>query len=74
MAAVVTLAYNLLINAIALYCMKTRFTVWKNQKTRFSKHSGSVATSVWVLALALISLLIETELHLEVALKSTQFL
>ena len=41
-----------------------------------STHSGSVASSVWVLALALISLLLETEQtepHHEVVLKSTQF-
>ena len=38
-----------------------------------STYSGSVASSVWVLALALISLWLETEPNLEVVLKSTKF-
>ena len=41
-----------------------------------STYSGSVASCVWVLALALISFLLQTEQtepHLEVVLKSTRF-
>ena len=46
---------------------------WQNQ-SYLSTHSGSVASSVWVLALALISLLLETdqtEPNLEVVLERT---
>ena len=39
-----------------------------------STHSGSVAGSVWVLALAHTSLLLKTEPHIEVVSKATQFL
>ena len=48
---------------------------WQNQ-SYLSTDSCSVASSVWVLALALISLLLETEQtepHLKVVLKSMQF-
>ena len=48
---------------------------WQNQ-SYLSTNSGSVASSVWVLDLALISMLKETEQtepHHEVVLKSTQF-
>ena len=48
---------------------------WQNQ-SYLSTHSGTVASSVWVLDLALISLLQEaeqTEPNQEVVLKSTQF-
>ena len=50
--------------------------VAESELCKYITHSGSGASSVWVLALALISLLLETEQtepHLEVVLKSTQF-
>ena len=50
--------------------------VAESELFKYTLYSDSVASSVWALALAFISLLLETEQtepHLEVVLKSTQF-